>query len=529
MNRPLFLKPNVQLEPLIDQWYAWSHLIAPATAARNLTQRHFKIMDSYISAPQVHANAVKNPKMIGGPFIDYGGERVDEIRSLRDRLKRERKELVELSGAIAELDAILKTEAKGFSMTPLYEKIPHILRGYVELVYDLNNNPSFRIIESLLYKSHHYDRSAQSLMLSFTKGDKRPFALSTPRLEEVDSVHLRVPFDDEAADNLFKLRYQARPWEEIKEKLRLSNGQSEVFQSFLTPEPPPEYVPYAGPGIRWRYFGHACILIETKSLTLLLDPVLSYTYQSDVPRYTYQDLPDSIDYVLLTHNHQDHVLLETLLQVRGKVKNIIVPRNATGSLQDPSMKLMLQNIGFNNVTELGDMERLAIDGGEIIGLPFMGEHSDLDLKSKIAYLVRIGNRSFLFAADSRNVEPYVYDRIHQDLGDVDALFLGMECDGAPLTWIYGPLLTQRLERGMDESRRLSGSDFEQAIHIVRRFNFREVYVYAMGQEPWLGHIMALKYTPQSRPIVESDRLIDECRARGIVAERLFGEKEILLD
>ena len=70
-NELLYLKQNVQIEPLVDQWYAWSHLIPPATAARNITDRHLKIMDSYISAPQIHANAVKNPKMLGGPFIDY--------------------------------------------------------------------------------------------------------------------------------------------------------------------------------------------------------------------------------------------------------------------------------------------------------------------------------------------------------------------------------------------------------------------------------------------------------------------------
>jgi hypothetical protein len=51
----------------------------------------------------------------------------------------------------------------------------------------------------------------------------------------------------------------------------------------------------------------------------------------------------------------------------------------------------------------------------------------------------------------------------------------------------------------------------------------------MGQEPWLGHIMSLKYTEQSRPIIESNRLIQECSTYGICAERLFGEKEILID
>jgi hypothetical protein len=51
----------------------------------------------------------------------------------------------------------------------------------------------------------------------------------------------------------------------------------------------------------------------------------------------------------------------------------------------------------------------------------------------------------------------------------------------------------------------------------------------MGQEPWLGYIMSLKYSSVSRPIVESDRLVRECLGQGVCAERLFGEKEIFID
>ena len=68
----------------------------------------------------------------------------------------------------------------------------------------------------------------------------------------------------------------------------------------------------------------------------------------------------------------------------------------------------------------------------------------------------------------------------------------MECDGAPLSWLYGPLLTQRIERAVDESRRLAGSSFEQGMSIVDRFHCHEAYVYAMGQEPWLNYIMSVK-------------------------------------
>lgn len=524
-----YLRQNVQVEPLVDQWYAWPHLIPPATAARNITHRHLKIMDSYISGPQIHANAVKNLKMLGGPFIDYGGKRVDEIRELRDRTKIERAALIEFSQGIDALDSMLRSSAKGYSLHPLYQKIPSALRGYVELAYDLNNHPSFRLIEPLLYHSHYHDPSKQTIMLSTISTDNRPFVLSTPRLESEDALHLRLPFDHLSVDDLFRLKSAPRPWNEIKDMLPIPGSRDALLQSFLTQEPPPPYSPYTGPGVRWRYFGHACILIESQGTSMLFDPVLSYTYENGVSRYTYLDLPDSIDYVLITHDHQDHILFETLLQIRHKVKNIVVPRNNGGRLQDPSLRLLFQNCGFKNVIEIDELQEICDRNVRISGLPFFGEHADLDIKTKMAWLVSIGPYSLLFAADSCNIEPRLYELLHREFGDVDALFLGMECDGAPLSWLYGPLLTQRIERTMDESRRLSGSNFEQGMHIIDTFKCSEAYVYAMGQEPWLNYIMSIKYTEQSRPIVESDRLITASKERGIVAERLFGEKEILLE
>jgi hypothetical protein len=49
----------------------------------------------------------------------------------------------------------------------------------------------------------------------------------------------------------------------------------------------------------------------------------------------------------------------------------------------------------------------------------------------------------------------------------------------------------------------------------------------MGQEPWLRHILDLEYTDESNPIVQSNMLLKDCKTKGIVAERLFGEKIIL--
>lgn len=524
----LYLRPNVVVEPLIDHWYAWTHLIAPATAALNMTGRHLKIMESYVAAPQVHAAAVKNPAMLGGPFIDYKEPRVPQIKSLIEHMKHDRAHMIELADAINRLDDLLRKEAKGYSLEPLYAKVPECLRGYVELVYDLNHNPSFRLIEPLLYQSPYYDPSAQSLMLSLINQDDRPFVLSTPRLEETGDVHLRLSFQHSGIDELFKMKKTPQTFSYIKEALELPDEYDERFASLLTPEPPPSYSGYSGNGVRWRYFGHACILIETANISILLDPVLSYTYESDISRYTYQDLPDVIDYVLITHNHQDHILFETMLQLRHKIRNVIVPRSGGGALQDPSLRLMLQKLGFKAVVELDEMESLQIPDGAITGLPFFGEHADLNIRTKLAYLCQLGEHTLLFAADSCNVEPQLYERVHTLVGDVDVLFLGMECDGAPLSWLYGPLLTKSVDRKMDQSRRLAGSNYERGIDIVDRFRCRDVYVYAMGQEPWLNYVMSVKYSEESNPIIASNKLLQDCQARSIQAERLFGEKEILL-
>ena len=165
----------------------------------------------------------------------------------------------------------------------------------------------------------------------------------------------------------------------------------------------------------------------------------------------------------------------------------------------------------------------------ITGLPFFGEHSDLNIQSKMAYSIKLKNHHLLFAADSNNLDASLYDHIFDHIGPVDMLFLGMECDGAPLTCLYGPLLTKSLKRSYDNNRTLSGSNFEKAWSIAEKSNCKEAYVYAMGQEPWLSYITSLEYTPESLQIIESNRFIEACTTKGIKAERPFGRKEWVLE
>jgi L-ascorbate metabolism protein UlaG (beta-lactamase superfamily) len=524
----LYFRQDVLAEPLFNQWYAWSYLISPATAAMYITHAHLKMMQSFVASPQIHISALKNPAMLGGPFINYDSSKVGEVRALMEKTAKEQSHMLKFAEDVLALDKLVATEADGFSLEPLYKKVPEGLKGYVELVYDLNNNPSLRFIEGLLYKSPYYNPSSQSIELSLAENNSRSFVFSTPRLESNGSLRLNLPFDDEGLDELFKMRSAPQPYSYIKEVLRVKDESDSVFRTFFTGEAPQPSSSYQGEDVRVRYFGHACLLIESKETSILCDPVISYKQDIGREYYSYVDLPETLDYVIITHNHQDHCMFETLLQLRHKIKQVVVPKNNGGTLADPSLKLVLKNIGFKHVIELDEVESLKVEGGEITGLPFFGEHADLNVRSKLAYLINLRGRSVLCAADSNNIEPRLYEHVREITGDVDVAFIGMECDGAPLTWLYGPLLTKPVTRKMEQSRRFDGSDYEKAIDLVNRLHAKEVYVYAMGQEPWLTYLTSIQYTEQSRPIVESNRLVAACRERGLASERLYCQKEIFL-
>jgi L-ascorbate metabolism protein UlaG (beta-lactamase superfamily) len=529
-EKRVYLKPNVVLEPLIERWYAWSHLVSPATLAMNVVGRHLEIINSFIMAPSIHAEAILNPKLRGGPFLDISVDRLEEVKQLESKTRERQEKQVQLAKAIKELDRLLLQEAKGFGLEGVYDKIPAILKGFVEIFYDRNNNATFRFFESLLYASEYYSDAFQSIALWITNNDQRPFCLSTPRLDQPHALDLQLPFNHFAIDNLARMKRTAGSLEKIKEELGITKDQEPLFETLFTEEAPPSYNRYTGDKIRMRYFGHACILVETKDVSILLDPLISYYgYSSDLEHFSDADLPDVIDYALITHNHQDHIIFETLLPLRHKIKKLVVPKSREGRLEDPSLKLMFEQIGFSNVVEIEDLETVRFADATITGLPFMGEHCDLNIQAKACYLVRIGSFKLLFMADSRVSEPMLYKRVFGLVGKVDVLFLGMECDGAPLSWLYGPLMPKKLPRDQDGSRRLAGSDCVRGMALVDTFQPREVYVYAMGQEPWVEFISSIKYTDDSNPIVQSNKLVSICRSRGIVAERLYGEKELLYE
>ena len=522
-----YLKPNIKAETLMWNWYAWTYLIPPLTSGCNIVERNLKIMQSYVQFPKIHEQAVKNPDMMGGPFMDLDDKHVGLVKDLIKRTEKDCEIYIRLNNDLKEFQRLLQKEAIGNSLEPFYDKVPESLKGLVELVYDMENHPQVLLIEKLIYNKY-YSTQGQSVSLSPLESDKRPFVMSTPRVITDNELNIKIPFINSVWDELFKAKQELTNVKELAIKLNIHSDDIEYFESLFTDKAPEDKKDrdYKGEGVRVRYFGHATILLQTKDVSIMTDPVISY----DIPgssgnRYTYADLPDTIDYLLLTHNHQDHIMFESLLQIRHKVKTILVPRNRKGALEDPSIKLILNQIGFNDVVEIDNLESIDIPDGEIMGTPFLGEHSDLNIQAKTAHFVKLKNKKFLLAADSNNLSPEMYEYLFDYLDGIDVLFLGMECDGAPLTWLYGPLLSQPLKRSFDNERQLSGSNYERAWVLAKESKCSQAYVYAMGMEPWLTYIMALQYQEDSIQITESNKFVETCKENNIQSERLFMKKE----
>jgi L-ascorbate metabolism protein UlaG (beta-lactamase superfamily) len=525
MNGELrFLRPDVIIEPLVDRFYAWVYTVAPVQAAMNLAFVQVPLLESYLQSPQVHINASSNPALRGGFFVNIEADRAGEIRDLLASIKRDRAGMLRFAEAIAEVEEIVRHGATGFDLTPLYSELPAELSGLVELAYDTNNQPSVRFIEPLAYESSAYTEERQSVQLSLESGVERPFILSTPRLESPDVLELRIPFRHPGLEELVRSRVHGTTLPRLREMLQLGDEQAAALETLLAAEPDLADDRHIGEGGRIRYFGHACLVMQTPQAAVITDPWIS-SDASATDRFTYRDLPDYIDLVLITHGHQDHIVLETLLALRGRVGSVVVPRSSRGNLADPSLALYLSHLGLP-VTEVDDFSEVEFPGGKVIATPFLGEHADLDIRAKSTYIVQMAGRSVFVGADSSGIDPGLYRYMRAHAGQVDVAFLGMECAGAPLTWLYQALFTKPVTKRMSNSRTLSGSNAAQAAAIMTELGAAEAYVYAMGEETWLvGHVMATTYTDDSYQLKQIDEFMNWCADHGIKSGHLYGQHE----
>ena len=194
-TRTYQLSESTVVEPLMDQWVAWTHVLSPVASSLHLLKYQLTTLASYLKNPEIHITACRNPKLLGGPFIDIPVQRKHEVDALSRHIQTERADELQLGKDLLEFQNYLAREVKGQSIEPYYGKLPPGLQGRVELAYDYSNHPMVRCIESLFYESSYYKPHLQSLrILKQARDNSRSFYMSTPRLPQPEQIDWAMPF-----------------------------------------------------------------------------------------------------------------------------------------------------------------------------------------------------------------------------------------------------------------------------------------------------------------------------------------------
>ncbi len=119
--------------------------------------------------------------------------------------------------------------------------------------------------------------------------------------------------------------------------------------------------------------GHCCLLIETKGKRILTDPG-SYTVES------HSNL-ENIDYVLFTHEHQDHYHVESLKLILSKNPQAAVYANSSVSELLEKENIPHAKVSHNETISLGEV---AVIG---IGEKHAQMHSSIPLSSNLGFFI----------------------------------------------------------------------------------------------------------------------------------------------
>jgi len=133
------------------------------------------------------------------------------------------------------------------------------------------------------------------------------------------------------------------------------------------------------------------------------------------------------------------------------------------------------------------MEEIPFPQGSITALPFLGEHGDLTFLRNL-FTSQDGQAQAPVRRRFLHVSPEVYRR-PDDVGDVDAcLWNGMRwCTDVVDLWSIA--YAQSLSAKRSPRAWLVPTTNELSLS-SSSFAAKKVYVYALGQEPWLNYIMS---------------------------------------
>ena len=157
-------------------------------------------------------------------------------------------------------------------------------------------------------------------------------------------------------------------------------------------------------GIKVIFINHATVLVQTKTINLLFDPIYSYRASPSQligparhkkPNVRFNDLPN-IDVVLISHNHYDHMDRETLKRLDERFQPLfIVPLGN---------KVLLKAFKLKHVIELDWWDKTSYKNSVITCLPAFHSSQrwfhDYNWTLWASYGVALDGKKLYFAGDT---------------------------------------------------------------------------------------------------------------------------------
>ncbi|HEY0177224.1 MAG TPA: MBL fold metallo-hydrolase [Pedobacter sp.] len=191
-------------------------------------------------------------------------------------------------------------------------------------------------------------------------------------------------------------------------------GNPDKIPAHTLPHAVPDFNPVAGTRLTW--FGHSSYLLQVDMLNILVDPVFSPSTSpfSFIGNKNFEgtdfirpeDLPE-LDVLLITHDHYDHLDYQSILKLKGKVKQFVTSVGAGEHLER-------WGIPAGQITELAWGEQAIVSGLEFTAVParhFTGRGFKRNQTLWSAFVLRTAQYKLFLGGDSG------YDTHFKEIGE----------------------------------------------------------------------------------------------------------------
>ena len=173
------------------------------------------------------------------------------------------------------------------------------------------------------------------------------------------------------------------------------------------------------------WFGHSSIFLQTDGIRYLVDPVLTCEFPVSLmmkpfkgcDKITPNSIP-KIDFLIITHDHWDHLDYGTVSKLRTRVGKVVCPLGVGEYFR-------LWDYADSNIIELDWDESVSLgDGKEIVCLPsqhFSGRLLKRNQTLWASYLLRTENKQIYFSGDGGYDSRF--KEINRKYGSPDFAFL----------------------------------------------------------------------------------------------------------